>query len=379
MRLFYPFLATAILLTGSFSGTHAQETDGSPLRIARQSVLTGAKNLTLTTDKGVTYYYLVSSESMPMMYLGDSVRIGQDRFAYKQVKSMRFRSLPRAVMDEDSTTFDKTLALDHVLLALRRDFHVGKWNSVVFPFDLTGEQVLDAFGDESVLAAARGIREANETVVEFQTLNLHTSAVVLQANLHYLLRPSREADVEEGHSLYNFKKTSVPGPIYLIPNVTMKANQNARLTSLSNEEGTRKVRIRGTYVKLDDSVVISRIVRNRRLAPGTYIFDDEGRVVLTEDSTEVGAFRSWVENLSEDGTPLKFYVDGVGEYLTVVADGIGEVLEDEKWEMDNGISGNGEPAVYDLSGRKLNVERVNSSQLPRGIYIINGRKVAIKQ
>ena len=367
MRLFSHFLIAFAMAAGSVSGVCAQEA-GEPLR-ARQNVLTGAKNLTLTTDKGVVYYYLVSSENMPMMHLGDSVRIGQDRFAYKQVKSMRFRSLGRAVLDEDSTTFDKTIALDHVLLALRRDFHVGKWNSVVFPFDLTGEQVLDAFGDESVLAAARGIREAGETVVEFQTIDLHTSAVVLQANQHYLLRPSREADVDGESSLYNFRKNGVPGPIYLIPNVTMKANQNARLTSLSNQDGTRKVRIRGTYVRLDDSVVISRIVRNRRVAPGTYVFDDEGRVVLTEDSTEVGAFRSWVENLSEDGAPLKFYIDGVEEYLTVVADGIREVVETAV-PQDGGRNG----AVYDLSGRLM-----PAGPLPKGIYIINGRKVAIKQ
>ena len=377
MRLFLQALISATFLTFSGIEASAQESAPGPLRVERQNVLTGAKNLTLTTDKGTIYYYLVSSEETPMLHLGDSLRIGADRFAYSQVKSMRFRSLPRAVMDEDSTTFDKDRTLDHSLLALRRDFHIGKWNSIVFPFDLTGAQVLDAFGEESQLAAARGIREADETVVEFQSLELHTSDVVLHANQHYLLCPSREPDVEEGRNLYNFLKAGVPGPIYLIPNVTMKANQNPRLHSLSNEDGTRKVRIRGTYLKLDDSVIINRIVRNRRITPGMYTLDDEGRMLICEDSTVVGAFRSWIENLSEDGKPMKFYIDGVGEYLTVVADGI-ETIEDEQQTMDNGQSQHGKNTIYDLSGRQVGNRNSANRKLQKGIYIINGKKVAVK-
>ena len=375
MRLFIRILLSSIILITSSIETSAQEAVPSPLR-ARQNVFTGAKNLTLTTDKGTVYYYLVSSEQMPVLHLGDSLRIGADRFALSQVRSMRFRSLPRAFMDEDSTTFDKTRTLDHSLLALRRDFHVGKWNSVVFPFDLTGEQILDAFGDQSLLAAARGIREGGETVVEFQTLDLHAPGIALQANQHYLLRPSREPDIEEGRSLYNFLKSGVPGPIYLIPNVTMKANQNPRLHSLSNDDGTRKVRIRGTYLKLDDSVVTSRIVRNRRIAPGMYVLDDDGRMLLTEDSTVVGAFRSWIENLSDDGQPPKFYIDGIGEYLTVVADGILAPSSDQP--TDNQPLQDSRRGIYDLSGRQIGKPASAGSKLQKGIYIINGRKVAVK-
>lgn len=373
MRFLLRALLVSTLLTGSAIATLAQDAASAPLRANRQSVLTGAKNLTLTTNKGVVYYYLVSSESMPMLHLDDSLRIGADRFAYSQVRSMRFRSLSRAVLDEDSTTFEKTFTLDHSLLALRRTFHVSQWNSVVFPFDLTGEQLLDAFGEESVLAAARGIREGGETIVEFQTLDLHTSEVVLQANQHYLLRPSREPDIEEGHSLYSFRKTAVPGPIYLIPNVTMKANQNPRLHSLSNDDGTRKVRIRGTYVKLDDSVITNRIVRNRRVAPGMYLLNEDGNMLLTEDSTVVGAFRSWVENLSEDGQPLKFYIDGINEYLTVIADGVEEVKSEDSGNT-KAVEG-----IFDLSGRQIADRKSTSRRLQKGIYIINGKKVAIKE
>ncbi len=368
MRLFFRPLFICIILMYNALSTTAQDMTSTP-RHARQNVLTSAKNLTLTTTDGETYYYLISSEQNPRMYLGDSIRIGKDCFHHSQIQSMRFRSLPRMVLSEDSTTFDKTLSWDHALLALNRDFIVGKWNSVIFPFDLTGDQLLDAFGEETVLAAVRGLREASETVVEFQTLDLHTSDVVLQANQHYLLRPSREADVESGHNLYNFFSGPIAGPIYLIPNVSMKTGQNPRLQTIQNEDGTRKARFRGTYLKLDDSVVQGRIIRNKRIAPGMYLLNEEGNMLQTEDSTVVGAFRSWVEDLTENGQPLKFYIDGVNEYLTVVADGL-EEIEAPLSDVDNQERGRG---VFDLSGR-----RMPEGRLPKGVYIINGRKVAIK-
>lgn len=369
MRLLFRQLATCTLLMYSTLGAMSQETATAPLR-ARQNVLTSAKNLTLTTTDGTTYYYLVSSEQNPRMYLGDSIRIGADTFHFSQIQSMRFRSLPRMILSEDSTTFDKTLTWDHALLALNRGLVVGKWNSVIFPFDLTGEQLLDAFGDEASLAGVRGLREANETIVEFQTMELHTSEVVLQANQHYLLRPSREADVESGRNLYNFTSGPIAGPIYLIPNVSMKASQNPRLQTIQNEDGTRKARFRGTYLKLDDSVVQGRIVRNKRIAAGMYLLDEEGNMRQTEDSTVVGAFRSWVEDLSsDDEQPIKFYIDGVNEYLTVVADGVEEIAA----PLPPFDSRTREEGIFDLSGR-----RMPQGRLPKGIYIINGRKVAIK-
>ena len=204
MRLFCYLLLAFMLLTGKSICAIGQDSFSGPKRVTRQNVLMNAKNLTLTTNNGITYYYLVTSEVSPVLQLGDSLHIGSDNFSIRQIRSMRFRSLPAFLIDEDSTIYDKSRTADHALLAIRRSFQVGKWNSVVFPFDLTGEQILDTFGEEAQVASARGIREANETVVEFQTQELHTSSIVMQANQHYLLRPSREPDVYRWYSQDTF-------------------------------------------------------------------------------------------------------------------------------------------------------------------------------
>lgn len=346
--------------------------------VTRRTALQGAKNMVVTTTRGTTYYYLVSATSMPMLQLGNgTVSIGNDEFTRTDIQSIRFRSLARAVLNEDSTSFDKTASLDHVLLALRRTLHVGQWNTLVLPFDLTGSQLLDAFGEGTVVAAPRAISEDGETTVELATLDLQTDEVVTRANYHYLLRPTREPDVNADTRLYNYSSNPLYGPIYLIPNVSMKAGQTPRMQSVQNEDGTKRVRFRGTYVRLDGSDFSGRIVRNRPVAPGVYMLTDEGMMAQTQDSTEVGAFHSWIEDVSEDASaPLHFYVDGVCEDITAPTDGIGNIALARSGERMT------EDDVYDLSGRRIGNRQPDTihqqPSLQPGIYIIGGKKVAIR-
>ncbi|MBO4800890.1 MAG: hypothetical protein J5545_03395 [Bacteroidaceae bacterium] len=355
-------LRHALLLALTFTASHTLTGQ------TRQSALVGAKNLVITTNKGTTYYYLVTSLQSPVMHLEDgTVVIGTDKFQRQDIKAMRFRSLKRAVLNEDSTTFDKTMALDHSLLALRRHLNTGKWNSLVLPFDLTGRQLLDVFGDETQLATPRAISEDGQTTVEFATMDLQTDDVVLRANFHYLVKPTREPDVEEGKRLTNFGSSQLYGPIYFIPNVSMKANQAPRFQTLQNEDGSTKVRLRGTYLRLDDSVVNGKIIKNRRAAPGAYLLDD-GLMTQHTDSAIVSAFQSWIEDISENAQPLHFYVDGINEDIT---SGIADfTMQNSQFRMYNSEL---EDAIFDLSGR-----RMEKRSLPAGIYVRGGHKFIVK-
>ena len=48
--------------------------------------------------------------------------------------------------------------------------------------------------------------------------------------------------------------------------------------------------------------------------------------------------------------------------------------------VDNSQLTDGNLVIYDLSGRKVSVSSVSSvsSELPKGIYIVNGRKVVVR-
>ena len=297
-------LGIALALAGSMAAGAQPPTGADPMRASRSSALMGAKNLTVTTSTGTTYYYLVSSNDSQMMRLSeDSVQIGNDRYAKSKIKRMRFRPLTRRLLDGDSLTYDKTSALDHGLVALRRNFCVGQWNTVVLPFELTGPQVRETFGEEAELAVPRAISEEDETVVEFRRIDLQTTDVVLKANYHYLIRPSKEADVAETSSLSGLTSVRVKGPIYLFPNISIKANQTPRNQLFKNNDETTQVRFRGSYTALDGSGT-----RNKKVQPEAYTLDDDThQFTFHEDSVAVGAFRSWILDISEEQVKVNIF------------------------------------------------------------------------
>lgn len=361
--------AMALALT-----TSAQEAGGdssvAPIhRAGRQTTVTNAKNMVVTTRQA-TYYYLVSADFMPVMHLGEgTVSIGADQFARTDIRSIRFRSLPHVLLDEDSLSFYKAGSFDHAVLALRRTLTLGQWNSLVVPFDLTGTQLRYVFGDDAELAQPRAINDDGELTLEFNTLDLTTDEVVLRANYHYLLRPTREPDIEASKRMYSFlDDDSRPyGPIYLIPDVSKKASASARLQTVQNADASRKVRFRGSYNRLDGTLISGSTVKNKKVEPGMYYLNDEGRMAFSEDSLAIQAFRSWIQDVSEEPQPLRFFIDGIGEDITAgsTPDGLQRLLGNEATEQRT-------PA-YNLSG-----QRIDKSQMKRGIYIVNGRKVAIK-
>lgn len=371
--------AATLLLSMSVAAQPTSSTDNGTSaanapRNSRQSVLMSAKNLVVTTQTGTVYYYLVSNDVYQTIILnGSKFEIAGDMFDKSAVKSMRFRSLPRFVLSEDSTTFDKTRVVDHGLVALRRSLQVGKWNSLVLPFDLTGAQVLDAFGEGTELATPRGIKTGDETVLEFSSIDLTAGNDGMKANYHYLIRPTREADLEEGRTISNFiTGMKLEGPIYFIGGVSVKKNASPRIQTIKSEDESVQVRYRGTYLKLDNSVLsaIGRPV-NKMIADGTYMLDDEGAMHLNEDSTAVRAFTSWIEDISSEPQELKFYIDGVNESLTAIAD----------CQFSNPTSQQS-TAVYDLSGRRVANDAAefsrNRAGMKAGVYIVNGRKYIIK-
>ena len=86
------------------------------------------------------------------------------------IKGIRLKEVPKVMLNEDSTVFTSR-TVEHGLLAFRRSLAVGKWNSLIVPFDLTGKQVRDAFGDDCVVAKVKGVTNGEEVILEFDTVD----------------------------------------------------------------------------------------------------------------------------------------------------------------------------------------------------------------
>ncbi|MBR1932405.1 MAG: hypothetical protein IJ841_01805 [Prevotella sp.] len=333
--------------------------------IERPEALMQGKQLVVTTTGGQTYHYVVSQLDSPMLHrLGEQIAVQGDTFLISEVKSLRFRPMRHFVLNEDSTSFGANYAVDHGLLAFRRTLNLGAWNSVTVPFNLTGEQVRQAFGQDARLAQASKMREGGEDAFEFATVDLHTPAVALKAGSHYLLWPTRQPDVPAGEQLSSsWSADRVEGPVYLLPTVSLKVNQAKPSPQNLYGAGSQHVYINGTYYRLDGTYKVGVLTKNRKVSPGAYTFNDDGLAVQHADSTILPAFRSWFQNLSTPAGSLHFYVDGISDDL--LATGIEPVIAQRQAAS---------AAVYDLQGRRLPRE----ATLRKGIYIVGGKKQIVK-
>ena len=329
----------------------------APVVADRYRTLLNAKHLTLVTQDGSTYYYIVSDDDTPTLHRqGAFVVLERDTFLMSDIRSMRLQTIPRFVLDEDSTTFDKNYGVSKGLLALRRTMSAGQWTAVILPVELTGKQVRDAFGQEAVVAQVRGFKSGDNTTVEYETLDLNTPDVVMFANTHYIIRPSREPDLAEGETAPQFGNATPKGPLYLIPEVTLVKGQNIRNKVYRSDDRSQTISVRGTYTLKDGSSST-----NRKLPPNIYQVNGDGEAVQATDSVTVKAFGTWFVNTSDEPLQLHIYIDGITDDGSHI-----EGLANTQHPTTN--------TIYDLRGRKIANRKSENSKLPKGIYIINGKK-----
>ena len=334
----------------------------------RATALMAAKKLVVSTTTGQTYQYVVSSLQTLMIHRPNGlIVIEGDTIPADQVKTMRFSKMTHFLMDEDSTAIAANYVIDNGLLALRRTLQLQTWNSLTIPFSMTGKQVRETFGEEARLAVVSSLKGGDEPAVELTSVDLNAKGTAIVAGSHYILWPTREPDIKEGETMpYTWTGTRAEGPLYITPCVSKTKLSKPTPQNIYDNSGKQHVFISGTFIKLDDSELSGTFIKNKRLAPGNYSFDETGHVVQNQDSIVVKAFRSWFTNLSDPITTLHFYIDGVGEDLLSGIDIVSEGLRSTK----------GDDKIYDLRGRRMAVESIDA--LPKGIYIVRGKKIVVK-
>lgn len=346
------------------------------LAVDRHVALMTGKKLVVQTTSGQTYHYLISQLGDLVMHLPDHrVVIEKDTFLISEIKSMRFSKMQHFLLDEDSTSFAGNYAVDKGLLGLHRTLHLNTWNSLTVPVDMNGQQVRETFGEDARLAIVSHLRSGDNTSVEFSSIDLDKANPAIEAGKHYILWPTREPDIKEGEEApYSWTATHVAGPLYITPLVSLPSKQTKPSPeNLFNDNRTQHVFINGTYARLDDTYKVGVIIKNKRLAPGAYTFNEDGYVIQNKDSVIVPAFRSWFQDYSEPSTPLHFYIDGIDEDLAAPT-GIVGILSDLSKANEE---------IYDLNGRCV-AHGNQTGSLCKGIYIVRspknkkGKKIIIK-
>ena len=329
----------------------------------RAALLQSSRNVVVSTADGQRQYFVVNAQLHHTVYrLKDSLVIGCDTFSRADIASLRFHNIERFALDEENINLNLDSNVEAGLLAFRRSMNVGCWNSIVLPFSLSAEQVRDAFGTDALVAQPAGISEGDAATLEFTLVNAANDRdMVIEQGKPYLIRPTKEPDVAEGSSTtVNYGNSRIAGPVYLIDRVSINKN-NPKTASTTIIRSDSK----DTYIHIPGSFTATSVTSSRR---PVYLLNDEGRFGLVEGETPINGFRSWIEVSRNNGElPLRFFINGIEEDLTlptVIKDVNREPIANHRY--------------YDLQGRRVSEFGIQNSELRKGIYVVDGKKVIIR-
>ena len=241
---------------------------------------------------------------------------------------------------------------------IRRYFNVGKWESLILPCTLTGDQVKQTFGgDQDVKLSA--FDRVEGTCVYFKTVDTDKEGIV--AGKPYIIKVGKEADIKTKNDVYTFPwgintTVKVKGPIYQVKGVVPPTFTGDGVTTEEITTGGYKVQFHGFYY-------------DRGAAPrNAYVVNNGNMYHLSSEwNNFVGT--SWYITITDaqgNAKALSFSFDG---------DSSTTAIENVTRQEDAAVQTDG--FVYNLSGQRVGT-RNDMSNLSSGIYVVAGKKFVVK-
>lgn len=241
---------------------------------------------------------------------------------------------------------------------IRRYFNVGKWESLILPCTLTGDQVKQTFGGDKEVKLSV-FDKVEGTCVKFRSVNPDTEGIV--AGKPYIIKVGKKADIETKNDVYTFPwgnsiTVKVKGPIYQVKGVVPPTFNGDGVTTEEEISGGYKVQFHGFYYDKGAAPAHAYVVNNGNMY---HLSSDWNNFVGT----------SWYITITDaqgNAKALSFSFDG---------DSSTTAIENVTRQEDAAVQTDG--FVYNLSGQCVGT-RNNMSNLSSGIYIVAGKKVVVK-
>ena len=250
------------------------------------------------------------------------------------------------VLDEDETLDDER-SLTKATMVFHRTFTTGKWNSLILPVDMTADQVKAAFGKDTKLAK---FDKYDENWIYFSPVEESDAyGNILKANIPYIIKPTRQPDsVNRNYNVGSGKEKHIDGPVYTVTGIYY-GGQPTEMKCKDTGSSTTGMTHYGSY-------------EYRQEVPAKSYMLSKGAMVHTSKVHNVKSYRSWLEETTPSEKTLQLKVSDSDNSTTGI-----KVIEEAPQNAN---------AVYNVNGMRMNSS--NTDNLPKGVYIINNKKVVIK-
>lgn len=322
-------------------------------------------------DKGIVRYTFNVLPGKTYYVFSNDAKIGIAGFNFTKDKQLNFNSEHEIIANNplagdltptESVTLEDTKDYSartekNVDVTLNRKFYKNYWNAICLPYSINRRQIEKVFGDGTMVVLMKNIDTSNKKVMFIE----HANQDII-AGYPYLIFPTTKADTEKKDH------TAING-------ITTRATFGEADSPLFGV-GTDGKTYLAEPMQKDALVFKGTFTNNTPLTEGSYVVTNNGVLSrIPKDGMKIKPYRSYIY----------FNRQTVGAKAILLQDmnvnGF-ENDEDHTTGIENLLFESGilthSADVYSIDGQLVRSKALNFNGLPKGVYIVNGKKYVKK-
>lgn len=270
----------------------------------------------------------------------------------------------------DVNEVDQNTYLQPYPFHLSRKFVLDAWNAITLPCDVTGSQIMETFGADAKLCKLEGVNPQNKDQILFSTVDLfdnYDTPAIVHGEC-YLIWVTK-GPVWEENKEYTFLVKKENDPNQTSQDMTFPYGNIYTITGVSCPEGITMVTPKQNYKTVTTSTGTLKYTyfyhRPDNAPEGSYVMSGGKMYHLTGAWGGLLGTCWYITDMGTSSNSKVLAIDGEGG--TTDINGIVTELPGD----------NAHEGVYNINGQKV-ADGTSLKNLPKGIYIMNGKKYVIK-
>lgn len=257
---------------------------------------------------------------------------------------------------EDGKDYSAPTDAKNAEVKLNRKFYRNYWNAICLPYSINRRQIEDVFGDGTMVVLMKNIDTSTKKVMFIEHVNQD-----IIAGYPYLIFPTTKGDnVKTDHSEINGITTRA----------TFGEANNPIFTVGTDGTTYTDGKMQG------DALVFKGTFTNSKLNEGSYVVTNKGVLSrIPKDEMKIKPYRSYIYFNRETAGAKAISLQNMN------VNGF-ENEEDNTTGIENLLFESGilthSADVYSIDGQLVRSKALNLNGLPKGVYIVNGKKYVKK-
>ena len=323
-------------------------------------------------DKGIVRYTFNVLPGKTYYIFSNDAKMGIAGFNFTKNKQLNFNLKHEIIADNplagDLTPTEPVTLNDgvdddykvrtekNVDVTLNRTFYKNYWNAICLPYSINRRQIEEVFGDGTMVVLMNKIETSNKKVMFIE----HANQDII-AGYPYLIFPTTKADTEKkDHTAINGITTRATFGEADSPLFSVGTDGN---TYPGADMQSDALVFKGTFSKAD-------------LPVGSYVITKSGTLAnVSQTGLWINPYRAYIH--FNQTTPGAKAIKLASMGFAGIDDMEGETTSIEDLLFNDGIMTR--PAdVFNVNGQKVRSKAENLYGLPKGVYIVNGKKYVNK-